>query len=567
MTEVLSAPLHRDQSSYFSSSQSSLLSRNPYSRQSIKDHPRRTEFVDSVSHSAPSSAPSSPYSSHHGFPQSPAYSSTPSSSLSLNSKCEDEEDDGIVFPTYDDVGFFDQTEKSNASASVRSGSSNVAVPEPITSSSTPQPRLADSPRLAVTAEDDTAVHDEPSRHVDYLSHDWREEDIWASWRHIVSKRKTYGNSARLENASWRSWAKAKYRLKTVSPETLNWFKDCDVTWLYGPLQTGSTKSLAHPTTPAGSRLSKNNSFFNKKPILKKRSMSEIMLQRSISASSLLKQAAAAVQAQQSSASSDRICGRPGMGRAASDFVSSTFASGSPSSESTSADPSASSSGIQTPGGCHRRHIHFNDKVEQCIAVDGKYGEEDDEEEDSYEAVEDDESSDDGLVMMKPSSKAKTSNRTTPRNSFSSESKTIALLPATTLKYRSDTPELPDAESKRSNGFWNSSKLSPSPSQETLRPSKASGHFLLDEEDEDMSWEPAGAFRSPQTSSLTGQGATKNDAEEDEHSGLRRTPSGMFMPYEEDEDDVVANGLFGKVVDTVNTARDIAHVIWNVGWRR
>ena len=26
-------------------------------------------------------------------------------------------------------------------------------------------------------------------------------------------------------------------------------------------------------------------------------------------------------------------------------------------------------------------------------------------------------------------------------------------------------------------------------------------------------------------------------------------------------------LFGKVVDTVNTAKDIAHVIWNVGWRR
>jgi hypothetical protein len=49
--------------------------------------------------------------------------------------------------------------------------------------------------------------------------------------------------------------------------------------------------------------------------------------------------------------------------------------------------------------------------------------------------------------------------------------------------------------------------------------------------------------------------------------MRRTPSGMFMPLEEDEDDVVSEGLFGKVVDTVNTAKDIAHVIWNVGWRR
>ncbi|THC88489.1 hypothetical protein EYZ11_012068 [Aspergillus tanneri] len=26
-------------------------------------------------------------------------------------------------------------------------------------------------------------------------------------------------------------------------------------------------------------------------------------------------------------------------------------------------------------------------------------------------------------------------------------------------------------------------------------------------------------------------------------------------------------MFDKIIDAVNTARDIAHVIWNVGWRR
>jgi hypothetical protein len=31
------------------------------------------------------------------------------------------------------------------------------------------------------------------------------------------------NAARLENASWRTWLKAKNNLKTVSPETLNWY--------------------------------------------------------------------------------------------------------------------------------------------------------------------------------------------------------------------------------------------------------------------------------------------------------------------------------------------------------
>jgi hypothetical protein len=72
------------------------------------------------------------------------------------------------------------------------------------------------------SEDDTAIRHEPSQHVDYLSHEWEEEDIWSSWRHIVSKRRIYGERSRLENASWRTWAKSKYKLKTVSPETLNW---------------------------------------------------------------------------------------------------------------------------------------------------------------------------------------------------------------------------------------------------------------------------------------------------------------------------------------------------------
>lgn len=73
------------------------------------------------------------------------------------------------------------------------------------------------------AEDDIAVRALPSMHVDYLSHNWREEDIWSSWKLIVSRRGDYNNSARLENASWRTWMKSKNKLDTVSAETLNWF--------------------------------------------------------------------------------------------------------------------------------------------------------------------------------------------------------------------------------------------------------------------------------------------------------------------------------------------------------
>jgi hypothetical protein len=35
---------------------------------------------------------------------------------------------------------------------------------------------------------------------------------------------------------------------------------------------------------------------------------------------------------------------------------------------------------------------------------------------------------------------------------------------------------------------------------------------------------------------------------------------------EDRDARVPEGLFEKAVDTLNTAKDIAHVMWNVGWR-
>jgi len=77
-------------------------------------------------------------------------------------------------------------------------------------------------KLSINAEDDTAVKQAPSRHVDYLSHDWKEEDIWSSWRHIVSQRKVYGEKSRLENASWRTWAKQRSRLRTVNPQNLNW---------------------------------------------------------------------------------------------------------------------------------------------------------------------------------------------------------------------------------------------------------------------------------------------------------------------------------------------------------
>jgi len=82
--------------------------------------------------------------------------------------------------------------------------------------------------------DDSEVKPGADR-VDYFSHNWNEADIAGSWRYVISNRQDMANSARLENASWRMWAKAKNHLKTVDPSKINWLKDYDVTWLYGPL--------------------------------------------------------------------------------------------------------------------------------------------------------------------------------------------------------------------------------------------------------------------------------------------------------------------------------------------
>jgi hypothetical protein len=153
--------------------------------------------------------------------------STPSSSLSLDTKSDESssEDDSLSFPNYGSASRYrkpmapldlETTNLAPASASLPRSPS----PSPADAFSTDTPLTTPDP--LPMSEDDTAVRKEPSHHVDYLSYDWREEDIWSSWRHIVEHRKVYGERSRLENASWRTWAKSQFKLKTVSPDTLNW---------------------------------------------------------------------------------------------------------------------------------------------------------------------------------------------------------------------------------------------------------------------------------------------------------------------------------------------------------
>ncbi|KAJ5901360.1 hypothetical protein N7504_007354 [Penicillium tannophilum] len=409
------------------------------------------------------------------------------------------------------------------------------------------------------AADDTSVEDEPSRHVDYLSHDWREEDIWSSWRYVAARKNDYSNGVRLENASWRTWAKAKNNLGTISPETLNWLKDCDVTWLYGPLKTSaSSDAMASDVSPPPSRLETPNSYLERKPILKKKTASETMLQRSLSQHTLLQHAGAILKAQEA----EQGWTRPPFPRSNTDLDQLHHRTGSSTYSLGGTLTTSSSSGMTSPS--ERRHIHFNNEVVQCIAVEAKGDE-------GWPMTFDEESSsDDGVVMMRQiSGEASISTRSTPRNSFSGESKTIAPLPSTTLKYRGDTPE-PRGESSILDRWAalspstspSTSSLSPTPSVETLRPPSA--NFLLDD-DEDPSLDFTGHYRDRQ--------AWFVPEEEDELADrpLQLSTSGMFIPYGdpegEREGEPVNHTILGRVVDTVNTARDIAHVIWNVGWRR
>ncbi|PFH50243.1 hypothetical protein AMATHDRAFT_4152 [Amanita thiersii Skay4041] len=128
-----------------------------------------------------------------------------------------------------------------------------------------------------TIPDDSSLSTQPRAQVDYLSHEWQEEDVWRSWRNMTRQKNEIANGVRLENASWRTWWKQRNKLKTITPETLNWLKDSDVTWLYGPLHTA-----VDWTPPARPQLERNNSSQipvnppRHKPILKHRSISELL---------------------------------------------------------------------------------------------------------------------------------------------------------------------------------------------------------------------------------------------------------------------------------------------------
>ena len=561
MTEVLRAPVHGAPPFHHDPLRSSSNPDLPSLSRTIPYTDRQSAYPDSFyepiyASTVPSTAPSSPLLSHSTISPRPSYSSTPASTLSLDTRT-DGEDEETGFPSFDGPG----SEKYQPSKGLEAITEDEPLPQ-----SNISPHESD-PDLPGEVHDDHAVEREPTRHVDYLSHDWKEEDIWTSWRYIVHRRKHIPQSVRLENASWRTWMKAKYNLRTISPEALNWLKDCDVTWLYGPLQTEPKRRFGTSTSPPPSRLSHSSSFIHKKPILKKKSASAVMLEKSWSKHSLLKQAGALLKAQQSSPAI-----RPSFGRGMSEFTIGSTSDSSVANTPAENDMSAVNSIRHsfTWGDLHSpsesKHVNFDETVRQVQAIESD--DEDKEPTPAPEVFSDDED-DDGGLMMRPST-PKPNNRGTPRGSFSDGCKTIADLPSTTLKYRTDTPEPVDPQATRDHSAsWSSSKrLSPSPSQETLRPPRPSHNFLLDDDPEDpdvMSWQPTSpGTRSPRS----GIESPYSYEYQQPGPGMRRTESGMFMPYDENEAEAALNSnIFRQALGVANTIKDIGYVVWNAGWNK
>ena len=235
----MAAVLSSEDSSYFSGlrrsqSQTSFARSSSYRPPNTKlsagfNQSPKPPCSDSDASSAPSSPPPTQMES-----TDISFSSTPASNLSISSEfdetlgIDEAPEDHFSLPLLGQEKFYYGREADDpkddsleAPPSPKTGDSySVSPVEPNSSQATSGP---DTPEVAEHAEDDTAVSSKPSRQVDYLSHDWREEDIWSSWRYIISKRGEFANSARLENASWRTWMKARNNLKTISPEELNWY--------------------------------------------------------------------------------------------------------------------------------------------------------------------------------------------------------------------------------------------------------------------------------------------------------------------------------------------------------
>ncbi|CAG8071488.1 unnamed protein product [Penicillium nalgiovense] len=120
--------------------------------------------------------------------------------------------------------------------------------------------------MTQVAFDDSMVTHEATQNVDYLSLEWKVEDIWDTRKYIRRRKAQLKNYRRLDNALWRVWAKQGKGLPYFPSRLIQWDKDTDITWLFGPwkrcaglqpflsysqLQPGEPASVSFPRTDQG----------------------------------------------------------------------------------------------------------------------------------------------------------------------------------------------------------------------------------------------------------------------------------------------------------------------------
>ncbi|KAH6699883.1 hypothetical protein BKA61DRAFT_582732 [Leptodontidium sp. MPI-SDFR-AT-0119] len=523
MTEVSPVPIRLDGNTSFPSSalhRSHSISSFPVCSSSLRPAQEpyaRTECnnrIPTSTHSTASSYPRTLQADCWG----PSLHTSPTFYSPADTKCGDGEGSQVVLPSYNDPGYYKPTLDLEPLTSLRPNDScAVSLASDSTPTNNSRPHSPVPARRAERAEDDT---------------------MYETREYILA------NVGKVEILVESSAPRDSELVSFHDQCSVAGLKDCDATWLYSPLQTSPYNLFTPSTSAAGTGISQLNCFLNKKPILKKRSLSEVMLQMSISATSLLNPATSAVRASRSDATctaqkSDRVS----IGTVTADYVTPPLSLQSWRQDNVNELPSVTPPGEQSLATNERRHIHFSDKVEQFIALDV---EDSDDDEDAREIDGDDDSSSDDGLMMKRSSKPNVLNRGSGKSSqtnFSAERSTIAILPSTTLKYRVDAP----------------------------KPTEPTTKILIDSEDEnaDVSRNLSSTFAKYQESISVTHGRTQLNTLRVMNGGGGcgdlHFPISTFM-CEEGDSDVVATGLIDQVVDAINTAKDIAYVIWNVGWR-
>lgn len=77
--------------------------------------------------------------------------------------------------------------------------------------------------------------------IDYFQFNFNDIQFYNCWKLILNSNSNSPfipqstNIKRLENLIWRKWVKTNLNLKECNPEKVNWYKESDITWLYGPL--------------------------------------------------------------------------------------------------------------------------------------------------------------------------------------------------------------------------------------------------------------------------------------------------------------------------------------------